>query len=67
MSTKGEAVNKKVSAMIKKYESDEALAPFKEVLEMIRDLNNRIQDLEKEIGYSDSFVDPRDANHRIAT
>lgn len=67
MSARGEAVKKKVSAMIKKYENEEAFVPFKEALEIIRDLNDRIQELEREVGYSDSFVDPRDANNRIST
>jgi DNA polymerase III sliding clamp (beta) subunit (PCNA family) len=67
MSARGESVKKKVSAMINKYENDEAFVPFREVLEMIRDLNDRIQELEREVGYSDSFVDPKDANNRIST
>lgn len=67
MSARGEAVKKKVSAMIKKYENEEAYVPFKDVLEIIDGLNDRIQELEREVGYSDSFVDPRNANNRITT
>jgi hypothetical protein len=65
MSRRGEKVEKAITKIAKDIGEDEALSPFRELLDVVREMNLRLQEVEKEVGYSDSFVDPNDANNRI--
>jgi hypothetical protein len=66
MSRRGERVERAIAKISKDIGEDEALSPFRELLDVVREMNLRLQEVEKEVGYSDSFVDPNDANNRIS-
>jgi len=65
MSRRGDGTEKAIAKIIKEVGDDAGLSPFRELLNVVREMNVRLQELEREVGYSESFVNPNDANNRI--
>jgi hypothetical protein len=59
-------VERAITKIAKDIGGDEALSPFRELLDVVREINMRLQDVERKMGYSDSFVNPNDANNKIS-
>lgn len=65
MSRQGDLVENKIKELNEQFGGQDDLTPFAVVLDILKGMNQRIQVLEREVGYSDSFVDPNDANTRV--
>jgi hypothetical protein len=62
----GDKAEQKLAKINESIGNDEGLSTFKDLLEVIRAMNRRIQALERETGYSESFIDPNESiNTRI--
>lgn len=74
MSKAGEQVTGQIEKLREYLEAQEGKAkagPTKAiefmhgVLDAVENINLRVQEIERDIGYNDAFVDPNDGSHRV--